>query len=179
MISRSFLCFAHGPPITRLHSYDRNAAQLARPRRNPHGVDRGPLVASLFLQSDKNKQALQIRKNSAATAHPPIARGFVLAVARFRHPCAVTPLAAGVRSLHARASWASVAPAPPRCHASLSTAGRSETGRELPPAVGSHFSEVVDSQLFPLPAPPHPKEGLRFLARFIRLRTVKSAGRFR
>ena len=73
MISVVFLCFTHGLPFTRLHHCDGNAAQLARPRRIPPRVDRGPLVASLFLQGGWNNPALQSRKNSAATSHPPIA----------------------------------------------------------------------------------------------------------
>ncbi len=40
--SCSFLCFAHGPPITRLHIFDRNTSHLARPRRDPPGVERAP-----------------------------------------------------------------------------------------------------------------------------------------
>lgn len=76
VITRTFFCFAHGPPITPLHSCDHNAAQLPRPRRNPRGVDRGPPAASLFLQIERTKPALQIRKNSAATSHPPIACWF-------------------------------------------------------------------------------------------------------
>jgi len=82
----SLFCFAHGPPITRLHICGRNAAQLARPRRSPPGVDRGPPVASLFLQSDRTNPALQIRKNSAATSHPPIACGFTLRTRTFPPP---------------------------------------------------------------------------------------------
>lgn len=66
-----------------------------------------------FAQATTGKAAgaLQIRKNSAATSRPPIACGFVIAVARFPRPRAVTPLAAGLLCLHAPASWASVAPA--------------------------------------------------------------------
>lgn len=86
MSSRSFLCFAHGPPITRLHSYDHNAPHLARPRRDPPRVDRGPRVASLFLQSPRINPALPIRKNSAATCHPFIARGFMRRTRTFPPP---------------------------------------------------------------------------------------------
>jgi hypothetical protein len=43
------LCFAHGPPTTRLRRCDHNASHLARPRRDPPCVDRGPLVASPFF----------------------------------------------------------------------------------------------------------------------------------
>jgi hypothetical protein len=84
--SRSLLCFTHGPPITRLHRSGRDAAQLARPRRDPPGVDRGPLVASLFLQSERTNPALQIRKNSAATSHPPIACGSMRRTRTFPPP---------------------------------------------------------------------------------------------
>ena len=129
MSSCSFFCFAHGPPITRLHICGRNAAQLARPRRDPPGVDRGPLVASLFLQSERTNPALQSRKNSAATSHPPIACGFCSHAARFPRPCAVTPLAAGVCSFHARASWASVAPAPPASRRFMPLATAFQIGR--------------------------------------------------
>jgi len=86
MSSCSFFCSAHAPPITRLHVCARNAAQLARRRRDPPGVDRGPPVASLFLQSEKTSPALQIRKNSAATSHPPIACGFMLRTRTFPPP---------------------------------------------------------------------------------------------
>jgi hypothetical protein len=79
-------CFAHGPPITRLHICYRNAAQLARPRRGPPGVVRGPPVASLFLQSERCIPALRIRKNSAATSHPTIACGFMLRTRTFPPP---------------------------------------------------------------------------------------------
>lgn len=81
-----FLCFAHGPPITRLHRCDRNARQLARPRRTPPRVDRGPLVASPFLQSEAVKPALHGRKNGAATSHPPIACGFMRRTRTFPPP---------------------------------------------------------------------------------------------
>ena len=89
-------------------------AQPARPRRDLPGVDARPLVASPFLQSDGVKAARLGRKNGAATSHPPIPVGSLVAVARFHHPCAVTSLAAGVRIVHARLSRASAAPAPPR-----------------------------------------------------------------
>jgi hypothetical protein len=69
-------------------------------------------VASLFLQIGWNKPALQSRKNSAATSHPPIGCGSLSLGRTFRHPCAVTPLAAGFRCVRACASRASVAPAP-------------------------------------------------------------------
>lgn len=69
-------------------------------------------MASPFLQSEAVKPALHGRKNGAATSTLPSPVGLLAAAARFPHPCAVTPLAAGVRSFHARASWASVAPAP-------------------------------------------------------------------
>jgi len=48
--------------------------------------------------------------------------GLLAVAACFPRPCAVTPLAAGVRSVHARASWASVAPAPDGAFAYVLTA---------------------------------------------------------
>jgi hypothetical protein len=49
--SRSFLCVAHGPPITRLHTWDQNTTQLARPWRNPPGVgSRPPRGVTVFAE---------------------------------------------------------------------------------------------------------------------------------
>jgi len=117
MSSRSFLWFAHGPPITRLHSYDRNAPHLARPRRDPPRVDRGPPWRHCFCRARGPNRRFKSAKTAPPLRTLPSAVGSCVAPARFPHPCAVTPLAAGVLSVHARASWSSVAPAPPLCEA--------------------------------------------------------------
>jgi hypothetical protein len=81
-----FVVSAHGPPITLQPLSVVRSPHLAGPRRIPRGVDRGPLAASLFLQTDRDNPALQRRKNSAATSHPPIACGFTRRTRTFPPP---------------------------------------------------------------------------------------------
>jgi len=129
-VATVFFCSVHSPPITQRFVSWRCAARRHPLRANTSAASRAahgsivcvcarstrgsarPLAASPFLQSGRNKPALQSRKNGAAAARPPSSFGLFTFERSLPPPARGHAVCSGSCLAAAPAGRANVAPAP-------------------------------------------------------------------